>query len=76
MTDLLNELGKDRWEMDHILATLAIVIFFIPFFAGMIVSSIQILLQKFRNFKKKGEIRIYKREQVHEKRILNHRISK
>jgi len=76
MTDLLNELGKDRWEMDHILATLAIVIVFIPFFAGMIVSSIQILLQKFRNFKKKGEIRIYKREQVHEKRILNHRISK
>ena len=39
--DLISELSKARWEADHVLATLAIILVFIPFFAGMIISCVE-----------------------------------
>lgn len=76
MTDLITELGKDRWEMDHLLATFAIVIVFVPFFAGMIISGIQTLIQKIRNPSGNGDTGALKSERVHEKWVLTRRISK
>ena len=76
MTDLITELGKDRWEMDHILATFAIVIVFVPFFAGMIISGTKTLMQKIGNPSGNGDNGVLQSEQVHEKRVLTRRISK
>jgi len=76
MTNLITELGKDRWEMDHVLATCAIIIVFVPFFAGMIISGTQTLVQKIWNTSKNEDTGISKSKQVYEKWILTRRISK
>lgn len=80
MTDLLNELHKDSWEVDHILATFAIIIVFVPFFAGMIISAIQTIIKKCRKGKNIQEGGFSdgsgKNDEIGKEMILMRRISK
>ncbi|MCA1916626.1 M50 family metallopeptidase, partial [Methanospirillum hungatei] len=76
MTYLISELGKDRWEMDHVLATFAIVIVFVPFFAGMVISGARNIIQKIQHQSKNNGPAPTRNEQVYEKRALTRRISK
>jgi putative peptide zinc metalloprotease protein len=75
VTDLLTELGKDRWEMDHILATLAIILVFVPFLTGMIISGIYSLLQKIRR-QNVSEDSMESADITRDRRILMRRLSK
>lgn len=54
VSNLITELSKEIWEPDKILATLAIIAFFVPFLAGGIISGSIWLMKKVRPLIKGG----------------------